>query len=226
MVYAVIFLAGIVFMFIPGFGVKLDINFSGGTKIAYSYTGDVKDADIEAAVKEVIKKSFTVSKSTSLTGDTKTFEISLVGKDSVSAEDQEKLTTTLEDKFKDNKIELYNSNSVSPTVAGSFFAKSLVAVLITAVLVIIYVGIRFKRIGGISAAITALCALVFDVFITFFTCVFFRLQLVQTTLRWCLPSSAIRLTIPSLFTTVCVKTRALCPRRKSGRLLTRALTPP
>ena len=79
-VYAVIFLAGIVFMFIPGFGVKLDINFSGGTKIAYSYTGDVKDADIEAAVKEVIKKSFTVSKSTSLTGDTKTFEISLVGK--------------------------------------------------------------------------------------------------------------------------------------------------
>ena len=27
-VYAVIFLAGIVFMFIPGFGVKLDINFS------------------------------------------------------------------------------------------------------------------------------------------------------------------------------------------------------
>ena len=101
-IYAAIFLAGIVFMFIPGFGVKLDINFSGGTKIAYSYTGDVKDADIESAVKEIIKKSFTVSKSTSLTGDTKTFEISLVGKNSVSAEDQEKLTTTLNEKFKDN----------------------------------------------------------------------------------------------------------------------------
>ena len=43
--------------------------------------------------------------------------------------------------------------------------------------VVIYVGIRFRRIGGISAAVTALCALVFDVFITFFTCVFFKLQL-------------------------------------------------
>ena len=32
--YAVIFLAGIAFIFIPGFGVKLDINFGGGTKIA------------------------------------------------------------------------------------------------------------------------------------------------------------------------------------------------
>ena len=164
--YAVIFLAGIVFIFIPGFGVKLDINFGGGTKIAYSYTGDVKDADIEDTVKGVLDKSFTVSKSTSLAGDTKTFEIALVGKNSVSAEKQEELTKALTEKFSDNTIELYNSNSVSPTVAGSFFTKSIVAVVI-----------RFRRIGGISAAVTALCALVFDVFITFFTCVFFKLQL-------------------------------------------------
>ena len=175
--YAVIFLAGIAFIFIPGFGVKLDINFGGGTKIAYSYTGDVKDADIEDTVKGVLDKSFTVSKSTSLAGDTKTFEIALVGKNSVSAEKQEELTKALTEKFSDNTIELYNSNSVSPTVAGSFFTKSIVAVLITALFVIIYVGIRFRRIGGISAAVTALCALVFDVFITFFTCVFFKLQL-------------------------------------------------
>lgn len=175
--YAVIFLVGIVFCFVPGFGVKLDINFSGGTRIAYSYTGDIADADIEATVKEIIDKSFTVSKSTSLTGDTATFEIALVGKDSVSAEDQENLTAKLDEKFKDNKIELYNSNSVSPTVAGSFFLKSLVAVLITAVLVVVYVGFRFRKIGGVSAAVTALCALVFDVLITFFTCVFFRLQI-------------------------------------------------
>lgn len=176
-IYAVIFLAGLVFAFIPGFGVNLDINFSGGTKIAYTYTGDVADADIEETVKGVIDKSFTVSKSTALTGDTQTFEISLVGKNSVSAEAQEKLTTALAEKLKDNKVELYSSNSVSPTIAGTFFAKSLVAVLITAVLVVVYVGIRFRKIGGVSAAITALCALVFDILITFVTCIFFKLQI-------------------------------------------------
>lgn len=175
--YAVIFLAGIAFIFVPGFGVKLDINFGGGTKIAYSYTGDINDSDIESTVKGVLDKSFTISKSTSLAGDTKTFEIALVGKNSVSAEKQEELTKNLTDKFADNKIALYNSNSVSPTVAGSFFVKSMVAVVITAVLVVIYVGIRFRKIGGVSAAVTALCALVFDVLITFFTCVFFKLQL-------------------------------------------------
>ena len=62
-------------------------------------------------------------------------------------------------------------------MAGSFFVKSVVAVVITAILVVIYVGIRFRRIGGVSAAVTALCALVFDVLITFFTCVLFKLQL-------------------------------------------------
>ncbi|MBR7133781.1 MAG: protein translocase subunit SecF [Clostridia bacterium] len=174
-VYFVIFLAGIVAAFVMG--ISLDINFSGGTKISYSYSDEIADKDIEAVVKETIDNSFTISKSTALAGDTQTFEISLVGKDALSAEDQEALTAALTKKFEDNKIELYNSTSVSPSIAGTFFAKSLVAVLITAIGVVIYVGIRFRKIGGISAALTALVALVFDVLITFFVCVFFRLQI-------------------------------------------------
>ena len=176
-IYAAFFIVGIVFLFVPSFGVKLDINFSGGTKLAYSYEGDIDDAEIESAVKEVIDNSFTVSKSTSLAGDTKTFEITLVGRESISAETQEELTEKLSETFSDNDITLYNSNSVSPNIAGTFFAKSLVAVLITAVLVVIYVGIRFRRIGGVSAAVTALLTLIFDVLVTFFVCVIFRLQI-------------------------------------------------
>lgn len=174
-VYAVIFVAGAIVAGI--FGIDLDINFRGGTKISYSYTGDIADKDIKSVVDEKIEPKFELSKSTSIAGDTKTFEISLVGKDALSAEDQEALTKALTEKFKDNKIELYNSNSVSPTLAGTFLLKSLVAVIITAVLVVIYVGIRFRKIGGVSAALTALVALVFDVLITFFTCVFFGLQI-------------------------------------------------
>ena len=174
LVYALIFVAGIVSCF---FGLKLDINFSGGTKIAYSYTGDVDVAKIEKIAKKELEANFNVSKSTALAGDTKTFEIALAGKTAVTAEKQESLTASLEKEFKDNKIKLYNSNSVSPTIAGTFFAKSIVAVIITALLVVLYVGIRFRRIGGVSAAITALCALVFDVLVTFFICAIFGLQI-------------------------------------------------
>lgn len=173
--YIAIFLIGTIMAFV--FGVDLDINFKGGAKISYTYSGEISEQKIEESAKKVLNKSFNVSKSTALAGDTKSFEITLSGKNSLSTARQDKLTETLKADFKKNDIVLSSANSVSPTIAGTFFAKSFVAVLITAVLVVIYVGIRFKRIGGVSAAITALCALVFDILITFFVCVIFRLQI-------------------------------------------------
>lgn len=174
-VYAAILIAGIVMGII--FGVSLDINFKGGTRLSYSFEGKIKDKDFSDAVGEVITKKYTVSRNTSIAGDTDTFTVSLVGKKSLSAKTQQELTDKLNEKFPDNNIELYDSNSVSPTVAGTFFLKSLVAVLIAAALVVVYVGIRFKKIGGITAALTALCALVLDLMVTFVTCIIFRLQI-------------------------------------------------
>lgn len=174
-VYAVIALIGIIMT--ATLGPKLDINFSGGTKISYAYTGEVAEKDFTDTVKTVLDKDFSVAKNTSLAGDVNCYAITLTGKDSIPAETQEKITVALQEKFADNNVELYDSTSVSPTIAGSFFVKSLVAVLITAVLVVVYVGIRFRKIGGISAALTALCALVLDLLTAFFACVIFRLQI-------------------------------------------------
>lgn len=176
-IYAVIFVIGIILAMPFAFGVELDINFSGGTRISYAYTGEIADEDISAVIDEQLDAKYSLIKSTALAGDTQTFEIALVGKDALSAEAQEALTAALTEKFADNEIAIYNSNSVSPTVAGTFFLKSMVAVIITAILVVIYVGIRFRKIGGISAALTALVALVLDVLVTFFVCVIFRLQI-------------------------------------------------
>ena len=173
--YAVLLIAGIVMT--VAFGPKLDINFSGGTKISYSYEGDVAEKDFKDTVATVLDKKFSVGQNTSLAGDVNSYVITLAGKDSIPAEVQENITEALEKKFTDNKIELYDSTSVSPTIAGSFFIKSLVAVLITAVLVVIYVGIRFRKIGGVSASLTAFCALILDLLTAFFICVIFRLPI-------------------------------------------------
>lgn len=173
--YAAVILIGLIFTFV--FGLKLDINFAGGTRITYSYTGDVKEKDFEDTVKTVIKDEITVSQSESFAGDTKTFTINVVGKKTVSSAKQTAIKTALTEKFTKNNFEIYDATSVNPSVAGTFFAKSLVAVLITALLVVIYVGIRFRKIGGVSAALTALCALVLDLLVSFFACAIFRLQL-------------------------------------------------
>lgn len=175
LVYAVIFVIGAIVAAI--WGVNLDINFKGGTRITYSYTGEIKEAQVKKAVDKIIKEDFSVNLSTSLAGDTKTVSLSLAGNKSLGAANQEKITEAMEKAFEKNEIELYDSTSVSANIAGSFFLKSLVAVAIAAALVVVYVGFRFRKIGGFSAGITALIALILDVFVTFFACVFFRLQI-------------------------------------------------
>ena len=66
-VYAVLFVIGIIMTVV--FGPKLDINFSGGTKISYSYTGEIAENDFKDTVATALDKEFTVGKNTSLAGD-------------------------------------------------------------------------------------------------------------------------------------------------------------
>lgn len=175
-VYAVILVTGILFSIFAK--LRLDINFSGGARVAYSYEGNLKQTDFEKQVKTSLGKTdFTLSQNEGINGGAKTYVISIAGNKSLSTEKQEKLTNELTEKFKKNKVELSESNSVSSSVAGSFFAKSMVAIVLTAILVVIYVGIRFRRIGGVSAALTALVALVLDLLVTFCVCAIFRLQI-------------------------------------------------
>ncbi len=158
-------------------GVKLDINFSGGTRISYSYEGEISTDKVSEAVKTITSVPVTVSESTSIAGDTKTLTLSFAGKNSIDAEIQQKISSKLATDFKANAPALYDSTSISATVASSFFIKTLVAVLLAAALVVVYVGIRFRKIGGVSAAITAFVALILDVLAAFFTCTVFGLPI-------------------------------------------------
>lgn len=173
--YAILIIAGIIVTLVAG--PKLDISFVGGTTFSYSYTGDVSQDEFTKTVSSVLDKEFTVGQNTSIAGDSKSYVVTLSGKDSIDADKQLKITQALEKKFPKNEIALYNSDSVDASLADTFFAKCLVAVLITAILVVIYVAIRFRRIGGVSASLTAFCALILDLLTAFFIAVIFRLPI-------------------------------------------------
>lgn len=174
-IYAAIFAICIVVTIFTG--VKLDINFSGGTRISYSIEGEISTDKVSDAIKTVTTVPVTISENTSIAGDTKTLTLSFAGKDSIDAEIQQKITAKLESDFKTNSPKLYDSTSISATVASSFFIKTLVAVLLAAALVVVYVGLRFRKIGGVSAAITAFVALILDALAAFFTCTVFGLPI-------------------------------------------------
>lgn len=175
-IYAAILVIGITLFAI--FGVGLDINFAGGTRFTYTYSGELETNEATKIIESKLDgKKVEVTTSEGLTTDSKKLVVTLASSEAVDAKIQADILKGLKDKFKDNKVELGDSNSVNPTVAGSFFAKSLFAVGIASILVLIYVGFRFKKIGGFSAGLTALIALILDSLIAFITCVIFRLDI-------------------------------------------------
>lgn len=143
-------------------GVNVAIEFKGGTIISYSYTGEISETAVEAAVAEISGQTANVSKSESLADGLKTVVLSFASSEGISAEVQSQITDGLTAEFSDNGIELYSSQDVNPSTGIGFFGKCLVAVAFSAVLMIVYIGFRFKKIGGWVAGCCAVVALLHD----------------------------------------------------------------
>jgi len=160
------------------FGVKQDIDFSGGTLLEYSYTGKIDTGEAEAAVKEAIDIPFTLDEKESFTqADEFYLTVSLTKKTALAVDQMDAITAALTEKFPENNLKMAQQNSVDPTVGASLFGKALFTLLLATIFVTIYVGIRFRKIGGISAGVFAMFALVHDMIFSFFVFVFFRIPL-------------------------------------------------
>lgn len=102
-----------------------------------------------------------------------TLTVSLSGSDGISLDEQKAIAANLAEKYPDSEFTVMQSSSVPPTMGAKFFAKCLVAVALAAVLLVIYVALRFRKIGGMSAGVMAVIALLHDVLMVYFTFVIF-----------------------------------------------------
>ncbi len=164
------------------FGATLDIQFKGGTIANYSYVGEID----EAALKDTIQNStdqevsFTIAKDImNNTEDKEAYSVSIQfsGNNSVESSALEGVTKALEEKFPENNFQYKETSSVEAAMGWKFLLKCLTAVAIASVLMVIYVTIRFKRIGGLSAGVMALVALFHDVAMIYFMYVIFRMPI-------------------------------------------------
>lgn len=171
-----IFAVGLLFNLI--FGVELDIDFRGGALVQYSYTGEVDQETVDQAIEDAIGRTVSVSITDGIGGtgnaDSKSLTVSLSGSDGISLDEQKAIASELSKAYPDSEFEVNQSSSVPPTMGAKFFAKCLVAVALAAVLLVIYVALRFRKIGGMSAGVMAVVALLHDVLMVYFTFVIFR----------------------------------------------------
>lgn len=176
-----IFLIGIICNFI--FGTNLDIQFSGGAMIKYNYSGELDTEQMQDLIqKETPDNQVTFAVAKSIMDSTDdlnvyTVTVQFSGNKAVSTDLQSSLTSKLQSTFPDNDFKYLESSSVDSTMGFNFLLKCLAAVGIASVLMVLYVTIRFKKIGGLSAGVMGLVALFHDVAMIYFLYVIFRMPI-------------------------------------------------
>jgi len=171
----VIMLVGIVALFVNG--VSLGLEFKGGSMIKYQFKGELDLESIELITTEKMDREATCQILEDNASDETFLVISFAGNEGLSSEEQIKLEEVLLENFADNELSLYETTVVQPFIGRRFLMNGIKAIAIAAVIITLYVWVRFRKIGGLSAGISALVALVHDCLIIFFIYIIFKIPL-------------------------------------------------
>lgn len=155
--------------------IDLDISFKGGTLVRYTFSGDLDEGQVDDFVSAQLGRSVEVPPFSSDMSGTSLIEISLP--DQLSVEELDALHAAMAEEYSDHNITLVQANSLKPSMGRNFLIKCLVAVALAAIFLVIYVALRFRKIGGWSAGAMAVAALFHDLLIAFFAFVVFRIPL-------------------------------------------------
>lgn len=170
-----IMLAGIIAMIING--VTLDIQFKGGAMLKYTYEGEMDEGSAADLATEILNRPVSTQITTDIATGEKRLVFNIAGNYGLDAKDQKTFDDALKVKFPDSNLQLSSSSIVEAYFGQRFLRNGVMSILLAAVLVMVYVWIRFKMMGGLSAGVMALVALFHDVLVVFFTCVIFQIPI-------------------------------------------------
>ncbi len=159
------------------FGVKLDMQFTGGAVITFSYEGEVSTNEVATLLTDEFSQQVTVISSENFVTNTPNINISFASGDNFDNTTLTTISDLLVESYPETNFSLLSSNSVEASMGQEFFFKCLAALALAAVLMILYITVRFRKIGGLSAGVMAVIALLHDIIMVYATFVIFRIPL-------------------------------------------------
>ena len=143
-------------------GVDMDIQFKGGAILTYGYEGTIDLNEVRSEAENVLGSGLSIQTgSNAATGDN-TVIITMPGASNISTEQLAQLDDALAGAFADNNFEQLTVRNVDKVIGNEFLQKSLVAVAAAVVLILLYIMVRFRNIGGLPAGVMAVIALLID----------------------------------------------------------------
>ena len=170
-------LIAIVLVFCAVFGVKMDVEFKGGSMVTLSYEGDVDLPSLKSEIGSQLGQSdLTLQTGSDISGN-QTLTVTLPGSQTLTTEQLDDMLTAINEAHPENNFEQNEVSNVNATIGKEFLFKSLVALVAACVLILAYVAFRFRKIGGLKAGSTAIVALLHDMFVVFGVFVILRIPL-------------------------------------------------
>ena len=170
-------LIAVVLVFCGIFGVKMDVEFKGGSMITLAYEGDADLNDLKSTIgTELGKSNLTLQTGSDISGN-QTLTVTLPGSDTLTTEQLDNLLAALNEQYPDNNFVQNEVSNVDATIGKEFLLKSVVALVAACMLILLYVAYRFRKIGGLKAGSTAIVALLHDMFVVFGVFVLLRIPL-------------------------------------------------
>ena len=170
-------LIAVVVLFSFVFGVKMDVEFKGGTMLTLSYQNEIDLEAVETTIETATGQTdLTLQTGTDIAGN-QTLTVTMPGSDNMTTEEVGALLTTLNEQYPDNAFDENEINNVNPTIGKEFLLKSVVAVVTACLLILVYVAYRFRKVGGLEGGATAIVALLHDLIIVYGVFVLLRIPL-------------------------------------------------
>ncbi|MGB8450820.1 MAG: protein translocase subunit SecD [Anaerocolumna sp.] len=171
----IVMVAGIIGCFTKG--VRLDTQFTGGAVLSYTVS-DTADTDkIRDAIEKQTNRPVTVQIKADNTTGKERLSVTLAGNEGISPGDQKSVTVAINSTSDNVKAELAETYVVEPYIGAKALKNAIIAIVLSAIFIVAYVWIRFAAMSGLPAGITALIALIHDVFVVFFAFVLFGIPL-------------------------------------------------
>ena len=170
-------LIAVVVLFSFVFGVKMDVEFKGGTMLTLGYQNEIDLEAVETTIETATGQTdLTLQTGTDIAG-IQTLTVTMPGSDNMTTEEVGALLTTLNEQYPDNAFDENEINNVNPTIGKEFLLKSVVAVVTACLLILVYVAYRFRKVGGLEGGATAIVALLHDLIIVYGVFVLLRIPL-------------------------------------------------
>ena len=170
-------LIAIVLVFCAVFGVKMDVEFKGGSMVTLSYEGDVDLPSLKNEIgSQLGQNDLTLQTGSDISGN-QTLTVTLPGSQTLTTEQLDDMLNAINEAHPENNFEQNEVSNVNATIGKEFLLKSLVALVAACVLILAYVAFRFRKIGGLKAGSTAIVALLHDMFVVFGVFVILRIPL-------------------------------------------------